>query len=117
VLFHKAARVEGIDLLAGTEINARTGQTYEEGWESEYVVTERVLPAQAPAEPTSSDEWWRDFGSMTSPWTPLDPDHREPALRIDLESIRVHQVRRSNSKRRNAWSDGNGGKGSGANDV
>jgi hypothetical protein len=54
VLFHKAARVEGIDLLAGTEINARTGQTYEEGWESENVVTERVLPAQAPAETTAT---------------------------------------------------------------
>jgi hypothetical protein len=60
VLFHRAARVAGIDVPAGTEINARTGQTDEEGWESEYVVTERVLPAQAPAEPTSSDEWWRD---------------------------------------------------------
>jgi hypothetical protein len=53
-----------------------------------------VPPAQAPAEPTSSDEGWPNFGSMTSPWTPLDPDHREPALRVDPESIRVHQVRR-----------------------
>ncbi len=94
VLFHKAARVAGIDVPAGTEIKARTGQMYEEGWETEYVVTEEVPPAQPPAEFTSGDERWLDFGSMTGPWTPLDPDHRETALRIDLESIRVHQVRR-----------------------
>lgn len=78
----------------GTEIKARTGQMYEEGWETEYVVTEEVPPAQPPAESTSSSEGGPNFGSMTGPWTPLDPDHREPALRIDLESIRVHQVRR-----------------------
>jgi RES domain-containing protein len=94
VLFHKAARVEGIEIPAGTEIEARTGQMYEEGWEIEYVVTEQVPPARSPAEPADSDEGRPNFGSMTGTWTPVDPDHREPALRIDLESIRVHQVRR-----------------------
>lgn len=94
VLFHKAARVAGIDVPAGTEVKARTGQMYEEGWETEYVVTEEVPPARRSAEATSGNEGWPDFGSMTGPWTPSDPDHREPALRIDLESIRVHQVRR-----------------------
>lgn len=46
VFFHNAARVEANDVPAGTEIKARTGQTYEEGWETEYVVTEEAPPAR-----------------------------------------------------------------------
>ena len=33
VLFHKAARVEELDLPKGTEVSASLGQMYEEGWE------------------------------------------------------------------------------------
>jgi hypothetical protein len=41
VLFHKAARVEEINLPKGTDVSARLGQMYEEGWEVEYTVIER----------------------------------------------------------------------------
>jgi len=95
VLFHKAARVERIEVPDGAEIEARTGQMYEEGWETEYVVIERVPPAPAPAEAPAGDEGWPNFAALAGgPWTPPDPDFREATLRIDIDSIKVHVVRR-----------------------
>ena len=93
VFFHKAARVEGIEVPDGAEIKASTGQIYEEGWEREYVVTELVPPASVPVGAPTEDGGWPNFAAG-GPWTPPDPDFRTPALRIDIESIKVHVVRR-----------------------
>ena len=93
VFFHKAARVEGIEVPDGAEIEATTGQIYEEGWEREYVVTELVPPASVPDEAPAEDEGCPNFAAG-GPWTPPDPDFRAPALRIDIKSIKVHVVRR-----------------------
>jgi RES domain len=94
VLFHKAVGVETVEMPEGTEIEARTGQNYEEGWETEYAVIERVPP-------TAETEAKADEGGSphVEPLATLsrrssESDYREPALRIDLESIRVHQVQR-----------------------
>ena len=91
VLFHKAARVEAMELPTGTQIEARTGQMYEEGWETEYAVIEEVpAPAQA-----ANDGKLPSFSMPTAvPLTLPDPDVREPALRIDIGSIKVHTVQR-----------------------
>jgi hypothetical protein len=68
---------------------------YEEGWETEYVVIERVPPAPAPEEKEDEHDGWPNFAALAGgPWTQPDPDYREPALRIDIESINVHVVRR-----------------------
>ncbi len=93
VLFHKAARVDALDVPQGTEIKARTGQMYEEGWETEYSVIEKTPPAEeAKAEEESG---WPDFASLAQ-FVPLatDLDYREATLRIVTDSIKVHQVRR-----------------------
>lgn len=94
VLFHKVARVAAIALPDGTDIEARTGQMYEEGWETEYSVIERV-PRPAPPADDDEDGTWPSLISFAGGvWVPPDPDYREAALRIDLDSVVVHQVRR-----------------------
>lgn len=94
VLFQKAARVSTIEVPSGTEIEASTGEMYDEGWEPRYTVVERVPPQQAKKE-DEKDDLWPDLASFTeAPWTSSDMDLRESALRIDLESIKVHIVQR-----------------------
>lgn len=89
VLFHKASRAEVLDIPAGTEIRARTYSMYEEGPEPDYSVTEEVPPVDEKEEkkkPTPFDltmEHWVD---------PRELDPRDVSLRIDLESVRVHEV-------------------------
>jgi RES domain len=56
VLFHKAARVEAMDIPEGIEIRARTGQS-PEGWEDDYSVIEEVRP---PAKDEGKD---KSFGN------------------------------------------------------
>ena len=91
VLFQKAARVELIDIPKGTEIEASTGQTYEDGWETEYSVFESV-PPQSPQSIGENDPMM-GFGPMFSaPWPQFDPDPRPATLRIDLGSIKIHRV-------------------------
>ncbi|AIC31308.1 RES domain-containing protein (plasmid) [Rhizobium etli bv. mimosae str. IE4771] len=96
VLFHKAARVEKVDVPVGTDISARSGHMEEDGWEIEYEVIERVPPTVAE-EPTQRQDTsrWPNFASLAmSPWQPPDPDWRDPALRIITDSICVHIIRR-----------------------
>ncbi|MDE0479284.1 MAG: RES family NAD+ phosphorylase [Gammaproteobacteria bacterium] len=93
VLFHKAARVERIKMPDGTETEATTGEMHEEGWERRYTVIERV-----PSASVSDDEQAEHRGQFNVALLPAvsckqpDPDCREPALRIDIESIKVHVV-------------------------
>ena len=95
VFFHKAARVESIEVPDGAEIEAATGQMSSDGWEREYEVIERVPPASVPDEAPAEDAGRPNFAEIAGGrWTPPDPDFREPALRIDIESIKVHEVRR-----------------------
>ena len=42
VLFHKAARVEAMNVPEGTEISASTGRWAEDGWVEDYEVVEKV---------------------------------------------------------------------------
>ena len=113
VLFHKAAQVEAILRPEGTVIEARTGQMYEEGWETEYVVVE-----ETPTRPTSAvtaaddEECWSLAALADEPWIAPDLDCREPTLRIDIDSIKVHVVQRvdfgtvEHDVRRHRWERG-----------
>lgn len=96
VLFHKAARVEVLALPKGTEIKARTGHSEEDGWEQDYEVIEEVPPA--PKESASEAKLkpdWPDFAAINAmPWGSHDPDWRDATLRVVLDSVTVHQVRR-----------------------
>jgi hypothetical protein len=97
VLFHKAARVEALALPDGTEIKARSGEAYEEGWETEYVVIEET-PAPEPAADSEADEddelgWPVSFERLRpQAWVQPDLDQREAALRIDVNGVTVRHV-------------------------
>jgi hypothetical protein len=97
VLFHKAARVEAMDIPKGTEITAKTGHWEEDGWEEEYVVTEEVPPAAKQAEKKAPEEpGWPDFAAIAEaiPLEPPDSDWRDAGLRIVSDSVKVHRVKR-----------------------
>jgi hypothetical protein len=97
VLFHKAARVETLSIPQGTEISARTGQMGEDGWEVEYSVIEEVPPSKNKStdEEAKKSDWPPDLGALiVAPWTPADYDDREASLRIVLDSVEIHIVRR-----------------------
>jgi hypothetical protein len=96
VLFHKAARVEALELPAGTEISASLSQMYDEGWETEYSVIEEVPPTEAA--PTAHDSKEGGSPSLAAlaamPRNPRDLDRREAALKIAVDSVKIHIIRR-----------------------
>jgi len=109
VLFHKAARVEALEIPEGTEIEARTGQWGEDGWEVDYSVSEQVPPKKPPEEKARKDQWSGLAELAGGPSHAPDADIRDTTLRIDLKSVRVHVVRRvqfqydSHDVRRYRW--------------
>jgi hypothetical protein len=89
VLFHKAAKVQEIELPEGTKINAILGQMQEEGWEVNYTVFEEVPPQN---EKKGDENRQREIDYMMVE-TGSEQDLRNPALRIDLDSLQVHTIR------------------------
>lgn len=85
VLFHKVARVEAIELPKGTEVSVNLGQMYEEGWERDYTVSERV-----PLKKEESEK--QELPFFETDWQHTDLDIRPSTLKLDLDSIRVHTV-------------------------
>ncbi len=110
VLFHKAARVEEMEIPDGTEISARTGHFGEEGWENDYYVTERVSPPQKEEKRITDDNDWPDLSSfLADPSSAIQSPSRESTLRIITDSVTVHQIQRVEfrtqafSVRRHRW--------------
>lgn len=91
VLFHKAAHVEAMEIPEGTEIEASTGHTSEDGWEVDYWVSERVPPKKPPKD--DENQWPDPAAFVSGAWHARDADLRDATLRIDLESTKVHVVR------------------------
>ncbi|WP_164939702.1 RES family NAD+ phosphorylase [Bradyrhizobium zhanjiangense] len=95
VLFHKASRVEEIDIPEGTDVRARTGRNGPEGWEDDYSVIEEVPPRKEGADKNARADGWPDLPSIhLTLWEKAISNPREPSLRIKLDSIKVHRVRR-----------------------
>lgn len=95
VLFHKAARVEMMDLPNGTEIIARTGQEGEAGWEVDYSVIEWVPPPNEPSDGDAIEDYRLSVSSLIAAEDlPLNYDDRAVSLQIVLDSVKVHIVRR-----------------------
>ncbi len=88
VLFHKAALVERRKLAARTKTTASTGQSTEDGWETEYSIWEHT-PA---AKPKNTRPVPFDFDDDTDPYSRYEDDGRTPALRLDMSAIEVHIV-------------------------
>ena len=95
VLFHEAALVERMEMPHGTIICASITQYNDEFWEKEYEVEELVPPQQGEINTSIGSTPPLDIGGFVdTQFSPpeLFPDCREPASRIDIESIEVHLV-------------------------
>jgi hypothetical protein len=94
VLFHKAARVQSLEVPAGTEISARLRQIYEDGWEAEYTVIEEapVKEATPPADRAKVGGSPRLTALAAMP-PEHDSDCRETTLKIAVDSLKIHIVR------------------------
>lgn len=112
VLFHKAARVETMDIPRGAEIRARSGQMGEDGWEDDYSVVEEVPPASTVTDKGNVEKssWPPNFAELEKiMWKDLDSEWREPSLRVLSDSVRVHRILRVDFKteefhvRRQRW--------------
>lgn len=95
VLFHKAARVEALDIPQGTEIRASTGHSSDEVWEEDYSVIEKTPPLKPPPEKKDDDGGWPALHLFAASEPPAyDYDDRDTTLRIDPGSVEVHTVQR-----------------------
>lgn len=93
VLFHKAARVEAMEIPSGTEIRASTGHSSNEGWEDDYSVIEEVPPELKGGEKQAEIPEWPNFAAMPAlAGTEIDSDQRKPALRVMPDCVWVHHV-------------------------
>ncbi len=95
VLFHKAARVEAMNVPEGTEISASTGRWAEDGWVDDYEVVERVQALHKEVDKNEQEPRWPDFAAIAEamPLDPRDADWRDASLRIVPESMEVHRVK------------------------
>jgi hypothetical protein len=93
VLFHKASRCEKLEIPDGTEISARTYSMYEDGPEPDFSVIETVPPEEDEAVVEDERRRRTIFTPSLDDWDEwLDADPRERALRVDVDSLRVHEV-------------------------
>ncbi len=93
VLFHKVSRGKNLEIPEHTEIKARTYSMYEDGPEPDYSVTEEVSPGPVKEEDVSGEE--SDMFLEPIAWDledAFDTDTREITLRIDANSVKVHEV-------------------------
>lgn len=85
VLFHKAARVEEIELPKGTEIKTNLGYMTDDGWEKDYTVYEEV--------PKKEEELIKQDQFSLIHFPELSSfDARPSTLRLNIEDVSVHIV-------------------------
>jgi hypothetical protein len=90
VLFHKAARCREMEFPEGTEFDAHTYTSSEDGPERDYLVIEEIPPEKETVE---EDKPHGNFELAFMPRPDLDNyDDREETLAVDLGSLRVHMV-------------------------
>jgi hypothetical protein len=91
VLFHKAARVQSLDIPKGTEVEASLCDLTEDGPETNYWVWERV-PPDVPAAASTPDDFPFSSEPLDAPPLYAEYDDREPALKLDIKNLEVHHV-------------------------
>lgn len=93
VLFHKASRVEAIEIPEGAEVTADTAQMYEGGWEREYTVIERIS-SKSNAADTAGDTGNRHRLQFEEHESERNQSalRRALTLRLNVNSIKVHVV-------------------------
>jgi hypothetical protein len=95
VLFHKAARVEPMNVSEGTVISASTGRWTEDGWADDYEVFETVPPSHRRDDRIEQGPGSADFASNAKETSlPTYADRRDASMRVVPESVEVHRVKR-----------------------
>jgi len=90
VLFHKAARVQPLDVPDGTEISVSTYDETNDGRETNYWVSEEVPPSKTTPSTTGLNNFPFRSEPLNEPW---DTDTREFVLKLNVSSVVVHHVR------------------------
>jgi hypothetical protein len=95
VLFHKAARVQSMDIPKGTTISANLYNFNDEGAEPDYSVWETEVAKMVPfgGDPAFHD---LDVPFASEPLDasgPPESDCRQPTLRADISGVEVHEVK------------------------
>lgn len=90
VLFHKASRVQPLGLPKGGKIEAELGMYGEDGWEPFYRITELVPAARTSGKNKEDSFPFDDLLDIRR--IAYDPDDRQTALKITLDTITVHEV-------------------------
>lgn len=92
VLFHKAARVEPMDVLEGTKIDA---ELYEFEYDPPSVTLAPRVMEEVPAEimPPTNTVRLEPEGCSTPQNAPSGSDPRVPALKVDASQVWVYQIR------------------------
>jgi hypothetical protein len=91
VLFHKAARVERLTYPDGTKLRANSGYTTEDGWGFDFTVYED-LPDEPPKPKTLKGFEHLSLADLP-PWSAQPDDPRPVILKVDLKSIKVHEIK------------------------
>lgn len=87
-LFHKASRVEEINIPLGTKITSSGGFSTEDGWEPDYLIYEE-LPIEVTDENPNNPP---DLSFYIPEINMRDLDHRPTTLRVMLGDVHVHDI-------------------------
>lgn len=89
VLFHKAARVESLSFPPSTKFSAQVVD-YDPDTGAEYPWY--TLQIDQPASPTEIADFIYPFPN-TYDWSLIHAKHREPCLKLDLQTLQVHAIK------------------------
>ena len=91
VIFHKAARVEPLQVPKDTELTARLYESTDEGSEVDYSVWEEV-PPEAPPKLRPDARGFPELPAFPERSMPEAYDSREITMRLDTQEVKVHHV-------------------------
>lgn len=95
VLFQKASRVSTVEVPSGSEMEARTWQEYNEGFEDEFSVwieTPAIVEAHSET-PRPCTEWGSSLDCSDDASFPSPPLEREISLEVILDELKVEIVK------------------------
>jgi hypothetical protein len=97
VLFHKAARVQSLDIPEGTKIDAQLYEQNDEGFEMypsvwEQVPPQTTTPEEAPVQLEPEGLLVSEALDLPDP-EDYDYERREPMLKPDISNVQVHAVK------------------------
>ena len=94
VLFHKSSRVAAVERPKGTQVDVHSGHHTDEGWDEDWWIWEETpRPPEEPKKPEPKIPLLTPV--LFDPFSYYD-GFRDPTLKIDLTSVKVHYVSAAN---------------------